>query len=84
MSRQSEHRQEMGKPLFKDDPTGANEFKDQVFRVFNPTKDNVDSQSGTKKYLAILDEHANYACEAIKAYIREVLTPRTEQPVSSG
>jgi uncharacterized protein DUF2817 len=83
MSRQSEHKQQMGKPLFKDDPAGEKEFREQVFRIFNPTGDNVDSQSGRKTYRAILDEHANYTCEAIKTYMREVLARQTEQPAAS-
>jgi Protein of unknown function (DUF2817) len=75
MAQQLALRQRTGKPLFKGDSAAEREFRNQVFRVFNPADDKIDTQSGSKTYPQILDDHATYSCQAIEKYIRGVLAP---------
>jgi Protein of unknown function (DUF2817) len=49
------------------------ELRKQAFTVFNPKDDKIDTKGGSKTYLQLLDEHANYSCQAIERYMRAVL-----------
>lgn len=66
---------ERAKPLFKPGSQDERKFRDQIFTVFNPTN-NAD-------YRERLGDHAKNFCNAIKGYIRAVLTPQSESPISA-
>ncbi|MGH6826196.1 DUF2817 domain-containing protein [Methyloceanibacter sp.] len=70
-------RNQGGTPLFKGDV--AQELRKQAFTIFNPTDESIDTKGGSKTYLQLLDEHADYSCRAIERYMRAVIAEPTGQ-----
>jgi hypothetical protein len=70
-------RRQAGPAPFKGDE--EKELRKQAFTVFNPKDDKIDTKSGSKTYLQLLDEHADYSCQAIEKYMRAVLAEPTGQ-----
>ena len=64
---------ERGKPLFEAGSKDEKNFKDQIFEVFNPIRD--------ETYMRRLSEHAQNSCNAIKGYIEAILHPLSDGPV---
>jgi Protein of unknown function (DUF2817) len=66
---------ERAKPLFEPGSHGERKFRDQIFNVFNPTN-NAD-------YRALIKDHAENSCTAIKGFIQAVLAPQSGGPISA-
>ena len=65
-------KQQSGMSRFEDDKD-EQEFRKQIFYVFNPVEDTIETEDAPKSYLAILKDHAAYSCRAIEKYMRAVL-----------
>lgn len=72
MAQQMKLKQHTGKPRFKN-AEEEQKFRDRIFYVFNPVNDDVDIEGGSKKYIEILNDHAESSCKAIEKYMRAVL-----------
>jgi hypothetical protein len=72
MAQQLKLKQQTGMPRFKD-AHEEREFRDRIFYVFNPVNDDIETEEGSKTYIEILDDHAEYSCKAIEKYMRAVL-----------
>jgi hypothetical protein len=61
------------RPAGNRDIAQEKDLRTQAFTAFNPAGDKIDTNSGSKTYLQLLDEHADYSCQAIEKYMRAVL-----------
>jgi hypothetical protein len=67
------------RPAGNRDIAQEKDLRTQAFTAFNPAGDKIDTNSGSKTYLQLLDEHADYSCQAIEKYMRAVLAEPTGQ-----